>query len=384
MRLRRVAAAVLWAAAGIAAIAVWTAQGGIIWLAAGAAIACLPFVSLALQLLVRKKIDVSVAADTMAQKGTAMQITVTVKNAAFLSTRAAVRVHMHNTLTQEETISELLCHVPPHGEMPLRLLMQSSHCGRIHTSVQCVRLLDVCGFLAIRRKPQDASTRTTILPELFPTEIGLNLSAAVSDDSESYAPNVAGSDFTELYQLREYVPGDSLRRIHWKLTAKTEQVVVREGSLPMQRSLLVFWDKTAGEIMEPTAADALAESAASVCQGLSEAGYVYTLGWSGEDSPVLEETYNTDSLLSLLPRMIAQAGSGRSGTETLTADQQTATYGRILLFAHTLPPKLEMLCKQSRVTLFLCAEEDAEAPCQVIRFTPENYTQCLQNLEFLE
>ena len=384
--LRRITAAVLWAA-GLAALAAgWIASGSALLLGAAIAVLLLPFLSLGLQYMIRRHIRVSLKLEPMVQKGAAAQAVLTVRNDALVSAGAVIRLKTRNALTHEETVSDLHCTVPPRGNASLRALVQSTHCGRITVSVERVSLRDVCGFLTVPVKTERISARTTVLPNMFPSEIALTLSSAVSDESESYAPDRRGGDFTELFQLREYVPGDSLRRMHWKLTAKTDRLIVREGSLPLQRSLLVFWDKTASEAMSPDAADALAESVSSVCQGLSEAGYAYTLGWSTEENIVLEETDDTDKLLTLLPRMISDAPEGKSGTAQLASDDAETAYGRVLLFAHAVPPEteLETLCARSNVTLLLCSDEECFAPCTVIRFTPENYAKVLQNPEYLE
>lgn len=39
-----------------------------------------------------------------------------------------------------------------------------------------------------------------------------------------------GYDATEVFELREYQPGDSIRTIHWKLSEKFDTVLVREPS----------------------------------------------------------------------------------------------------------------------------------------------------------
>ena len=73
--------------------------------------------------------------------------------------------------------------------------------------------------------------------------------------------NKKGSDYSETFQLREYVPGDSIKQIHWKLSEKLDKLVVREASLPVQKSTLVFWDKYAENGFSPEEADAMAEVA---------------------------------------------------------------------------------------------------------------------------
>ena len=54
----------------------------------------------------------------------------------------------------------------------------------------------------------------------------------------SYHPKPGGG-FSEIHDLREYRPGDSLHEIHWKLSAKTDKLIVREAEEP-DRGLIVL------------------------------------------------------------------------------------------------------------------------------------------------
>ena len=251
-------------------------------------------------------------------------------------------------------------------------------------AVEKAGLLDICGIFAVPLKTENIAARTTALPDMFAPGIDLALASSMPEESDSYAPGCRGNDLTEIFQLREYAPGDDLRRIHWKMTAKTDRLIVREASLPLQRSLLVFWDKTAADKLAPDAADALAESVSSVCQSLSEAGFAYTLGWSGEGQNVLEEVPDTDRLLALLPRMVRSAGAGESGTAQLARQGGENFYGRVLLFAHAVPPEIEALAERCALTLLLCSRAETASPCRTVRFTPEDYAQRLHDLEFME
>lgn len=63
---------------------------------------------------------------------------------------------------------------------------------------------------------------------------------------------------TELFGVREYQTGDSLRRIHWRLSARRGELVVREYEPPGLRTLLLVLDANPGP-----AADLIARLAAS-------------------------------------------------------------------------------------------------------------------------
>lgn len=384
MKARRITAAVLWLLAVAALAAVWAAGGGALWLGAAIAVLLLPGVSLLLALAARRGVRLSLTLTPTVPKRAAAQAVLLVKNDALLSARALFRVRAVNALTREETVTLLRCTVPPKGTEELRFLVESRRCGQITAAVEKAGLLDICGIFAVPLKTENIAARTTALPDMFAPGIDLALASSMPEESDSYAPGCRGNDLTEIFQLREYAPGDDLRRIHWKMTAKTDRLIVREASLPLQRSLLVFWDKTAADKLAPDAADALAESVSSVCQSLSEAGFAYTLGWSGEGQNVLEEVPDTDRLLALLPRMVRSAGAGESGTAQLVRQGGENFYGRVLLFTHAVPPEIEALAERCALTLLLCSRAETASPCRTVRFTPEDYAQRLRDLEFME
>ena len=58
---------------------------------------------------------------------------------------------------------------------------------------------------------------------------------------ESTESSAKGSDFSEIGQVREYIPGDSLKDIHWKLSAKKEALMVKERlQMSSQKLQIVF------------------------------------------------------------------------------------------------------------------------------------------------
>ena len=93
---------------------------------------------------------------------------------------------------------------------------------------------------------------------------------AYADDGAS---NRRGEDRSEVYQLREYRPGDDIRQIHWKLSSKLDELILKEASQPESRSLLVFWDKRTGG--NPQQMDALAEVVSSAGMALLQSGVPY-------------------------------------------------------------------------------------------------------------
>lgn len=80
---------------------------------------------------------------------------------------------------------------------------------------------------------------------------------------------------TDLVGLREYVPGDDLRRLHWASTARTGTPMVREDADPAQPHLTVLLDDRAAAYADAAAGDGFEEAvdvAASLVQACAADG----------------------------------------------------------------------------------------------------------------
>ena len=77
---------------------------------------------------------------------------------------------------------------------------------------------------------------------------------------------------TDLMALREYIPGDDLRRVHWATSARTGTLMVREDADPARPYLTVLLDDRDGSYTGDGFEDAV-EAAASLVNTVIEAGH---------------------------------------------------------------------------------------------------------------
>lgn len=333
-------------------------------LAAWTAMAAAPVLSWLLLTLCRKKLRLIMEAPGIGEKGKPFYLTARLERDIWLPiARAEVLLELTNTATGEQTRQTL----PLSGKTELPIC--SDYCGCISCRVVRLRCFEPFGLLPL--PPIAGPTRrVVIMPRTFPVEVGQTLSVRRDADSQEYAPEQRGFDRTETWQIREYVPGDTLQQIHWKLSSKHSRLMVREGSLPVDRSLTVFLD-LADDSRTPAAADALLEAVSSVSQALAEAGLPFRLAWNGEtlcDAQISTAEQLPEALCRLLkarPDPAAVPGS--------TIWQQENA-GRVLYFCSILPPQP---WPGMEVDFFLCGA--AEAP-SVTTFTPENVSQQLRFL----
>ena len=232
--------------------------------------------------------------------------------------------------------------------------LTSSCCGSLRCRVVKVWALDFFGLLPLPF-PCRAEKRITVMPATFPVAAEDLRSLADSEDCREYAPDRRGPDQSETFQIRPYVPGDNLHQIHWTLTGKTGQLLVREGSCPVDHSLLLFVDRRCGTV-PPADADALMEAAVSVAQGLSEAGIPFLLAWNEtqlQQYPITHPDQLPEAIASLL--RAPQLHTGPSGAQLWQRSGESA--GRVLCFCHQLPPDGDGF--PPPVQTFLCADTDA-------------------------
>lgn len=136
------------------------------------------------------------------------------------------KVCVKNGFMQEAQEFMMRCAVCGRGNETVKRLMSSRYCGLVQIQVKELRIYDYMHLFS--RKIQCESNKDIILLPLVRegAEIDTNQYVSGSDDSEE--SHTKGSDFSQVSDVREYIPGDSLKDIHWKLSAKKDDLMVKE------------------------------------------------------------------------------------------------------------------------------------------------------------
>ena len=341
----------------------------------------IPLVSLPINLYLRKRLSIKIEAAVSQRKGDEGSITVTVQNPTmFPALRIRYDVVVLNQLNREKHSQKIMTYALPKKKQKNTLRVGSEYCGRIRIAVPKVTLYDCFGLIGIRYSCE-AVAHMTVQPDTFETAVILVPNPSSTDDSELYSQDRPGMDLTETYQIREYVPGDSIRQIHWKLSNKFDKLIVRDPGLPITRNVLVFWERT-GESGEPDMIDAQAEVIISLCRSLMDGGIQFTLGWNDTDRNlcVLHEIRDMDELVGVIPRLLRATGTknGVSGAALLLQTRSEALCAHMVYIAEMPQNEVMEMQRYGHVTMLVCGEE---APQGAILFNEEDYTQQLTQIE---
>ena len=101
--------------------------------------------------------------------------------------------------------------------------LPTGHCGAL--KIVSARIW-MCDYLGLFRFPVSRKEERTVLVRPQPQEPAdiPNMSRFLS----THARPKPGGGYAENHELRLYRPGDSLRQIHWKLSAKAGDLIIRE------------------------------------------------------------------------------------------------------------------------------------------------------------
>lgn len=138
--------------------------------------------------------------------------------------------------------------MPPfHGQLQLRFCftgecvryrapsdLRTEHCGGIVVTAEKIRVCDYLGLFSFRvRRVEPKTVRIRPRP----------LAPAQAPELQDFLPRrwrpKPGGGFAENHELRLYRPGDALNQVHWKLTAKTGKLMIREPVEPVRGRMLL-------------------------------------------------------------------------------------------------------------------------------------------------
>lgn len=131
-------------------------------------------------------------------------------------------------LRLEHSFTGLRQRSAPWGGLP------TEHCGCVTAAVARGRVCDYLGLFALPvRRPEQKTV--LIRPRPLPVRDAPDLEKFLP---RAYVPKPGGG-FAEQHELRPYRPGDSMNAVHWKLTAKTGSLTIREPMEPRRGLVLL-------------------------------------------------------------------------------------------------------------------------------------------------
>lgn len=171
----------------------------------------------------------------------------------------------------------------PLGEQKIEIRLDSQYAGTVEYRLRSLILYDMLGIFC-RAVSLDERRTIGIMPpfELMPLEVTRRTREFLADADE-YSTEKQGDDPSEIYQIREYRPPDSIHSIHWKLSAKEDHLMVKEHGFPMG-CVVLLWIRLPLADTDSFSFNRLLEQAASLSVTLLEEKCIHMAAWFEEKS----------------------------------------------------------------------------------------------------
>ena len=213
------------------------------------------------------------------------------------------------------------------------------HPGNVILRLKSVRVSEPLGLFSRNMKIEQSEIAFSVMPEMYDLlESPFRNNPYAYVEEEEYSKVKPGDDPSELFGTREYRPGDRRNRIHWALTAKQDELIVKELGLPVECSSLVLLDMIRTD--EDMEIKALFETVFTLSRHLAAKGHRHRLAWYDSNRGVLSRVYveHAEEVYDAIPQVFCCRLSRESetGVKRYFADYPRERFKNIFYVTNSL------------------------------------------------
>lgn len=160
------------------------------------------------------------------QRGTEVEFTVKVQNRSFLVYPGLeLDFYISDLFGGDDSITRSVITLAPREIREFHFMVRFDHIGTYSAGLKKVRIHDLLGLFSYEMK-NNREYQVNVAPRIFDIA-ELHISNTVMTESQKMViPTVV--DGTDYAGVREYVWGDPIKTIHWKLSARTETYMTKQ------------------------------------------------------------------------------------------------------------------------------------------------------------
>ena len=236
-------------------------------------IAALPVIMFIITYIAKRNITVEFAVkdkNVPKNKDFPVQLVVT-NDSIFPIGKAEAHIEYYNVFSNQVSAFDLYLPIQANNSQRITFQLSSKFCGIIKIRSAYLNLYDPLRIFRFRTA-KNIRTDVAVMPEGHEISGIVHYTDRVNEESDVFSEYKPGDDPSEVFDLREYNQGDKLNRIHWKLSSKKDDFIVKDYSLPIDVPCSIFLDLKCykdGEMTLPIF-DTLIETVLSLSQFLLE------------------------------------------------------------------------------------------------------------------
>ena len=222
------------------------------------------------------------AAAVSVQKQENLCIEVGLKNKGFLPIpECRVVLGCEDVLTGKEDILTGVVMLDSYGKAVLKFVLSFDHCGPVRINIKQVEVTDYLGVFSAKWKTKSEIREISVIPGSdHQTREQEAISTETSAADGAINAEQKGDDPSEIFEIRPYLLGDKIQRIHWKMSAKTGELLVREQADTKDYYALLLLDlQRDTDVITRDEWDHFLETVASFARRMQNAGLAYYVCW---------------------------------------------------------------------------------------------------------
>lgn len=218
----------------------------------------------------------------ISEEGKNNLVKLVITNKSFLTvSRMKAIIQVEDTLLKKKKKYVMKVAELPKGTHTFESNIVFSGAGNYEITFKRLRVYDFTGLLYKNVKVKKWKN-VQVMPKLHDVPITLTEGTKhFYGEADIYEDNRAGHDNSELLQIREFKAGDRLQNIHWKMSAKQDELMVKENSMPKACPVVLFLDFQDRKECRKNML-AFIEVAASISFSLIDAGCMHYVAWYSE------------------------------------------------------------------------------------------------------
>ena len=229
--------------------------------------------------IINKNISLDIQSNNVLEnKDEEISIKIFIKNnSIFPALNGELKLSYYNKFSNNKEIEYINFPINSKERESITFKIKSKYCGKLIIEAESLKIYDYLTISSVKKK-LNKSKEIIILPNIYNLSFFNKVLDVNSLDGENFSKDKSGDDPSEVFDIREYVEGDKIQRIHWKLSSKINNIMIKEYSQPISSSSIIIVefceDKNNINIIQ-----GIIETAISLSYMLLSYNYIHYICW---------------------------------------------------------------------------------------------------------
>ncbi len=233
----------------------------------------------------------------------------------FIFNKAIINLVLINQLTNERTKKKITSFGLKGIGEKRDFEMSSKYSGNLRLEIESIKFTDFLNLFEVIGKGEKREDELVIYPDSYyfevtpPTFVGETNQIAL-------AVNQNNAKQGDMFDFKAYEVGDPVKNIHWKLSMKEQELIVRELSEEMSHKQFIILETnflTSKNKISNKSLHALLSSFVSTIESMVESNQIIAIGWLSQKSQSIQiETIDSKEDLQIIEKCLADISYQKS------------------------------------------------------------------------